>query len=189
MAVGHSRPQLRRRGFIRDVLETVVLIGAIYALVNLATARFIVDGSSMEPNFETGQFIIVSRMNYLFGEPDYGDIIVFHYPGDVTQDYIKRVIGLPGDTVEMQDGRVFVNGVQLEEPYIKEQDCRSRCGDNTWTLGPDEFFVMGDNRNSSSDSRSSSVGPIGREYIVGEAVVRYWPPTDWGIVHRIRYPG
>lgn len=181
-----NRPKLRQRGFLYEIVETVLLIAAIYALVNLATARFIVDGPSMQPSFETGQFLIVSRVNYLLGNPDYGDIIVFHYPNDPQDDYIKRVIGLPGDTIEIRAANVYVNGEALDEPYILE-DCReSMCRDETWQLDNDEYFVMGDNRNHSSDSRR--FGPVERKYIVGEALIRYWPPRDWGIVERFRFP-
>lgn len=183
------RPKLHRRGFARELLDTVVLIGAIYALVNLASVRFIVEGPSMQPNFETGQFLIVSRINYLLGEPQRGDIVVFHPPGkqDDEPPYIKRVIGLPGDTVELRDSRVYVNGRELFEPYINEPCIPARCDDQTWELGPDEYFVMGDNRNHSSDSRAFD--PIPRSSIIGEAMIRYWPPQDWGIVSQIAYPG
>lgn len=181
-----NRPKLRQRGFMREVIETLVLIAAIYALVNLATARFIVEGPSMQPSFETGQFLIVSRVHYLLDRPTYGDIIVFHYPNDPQDDYIKRVIGLPGDVVEIRDTAVYVNGEPLDEPYILE-DCReSMCRDNRWELDDDEYFVMGDNRNHSSDSRR--FGPVERQYIVGEALLRYWPPRDWAIVERFRFP-
>jgi signal peptidase I len=183
------RPKLHRRSFARELIDTIVLIGAIYALVNLASVRFIVEGPSMQPNFETGQFLIVSRLNYLLGEPERGDIVVFHPPGRPADEppYIKRVIGLPGETVQIRDTRVFINGEPLDEPYINEPCIPARCEDQTWELGPDEFFVMGDNRNHSSDSRSFS--EIHRNEMIGEAVVRYWPPQDWGIVSRIAYPG
>lgn len=182
----NARPRLQRRGFFREVIETLLLIAAIYALVNLATARFIIEGPSMQPNFETGQFLIVSRMDYLFGEPQPGDIVVFHYPNNPQEDYIKRVIGLPGDTVEIRNTLVYVNGEQLEEPYINEPCRETRCRDNEWVLGPDEFFVMGDNRNHSSDSRA--FGPVERQFLVGEALVRYWPPTQIGLVRKINFP-
>jgi signal peptidase I len=181
------RPSIRRWDALREIVELVVLICAIYALVNLATVRFIVQGPSMQPTFYTGQFLIVSRVNYLLGNPQRGDIVVFHYPGNPDEDYIKRVIGLPGDLVEIREQHVYVNGVQLNEPYINEDCTQDMCSSNTWELGPDEYFVMGDNRNHSSDSRR--FGPVNRRYIVGEVLIRYWPPSDWGIVHQIGFPG
>ncbi len=182
-----TRPQLKRRGLFREFIETIVLIGAIYALVNLATARFIVDGASMQPNFATGQFLIVSRANYLFGQPEYGDIVVFHAPPSPEDDYIKRVVGLPGDTVNIEGGIVYVNGEPWDEPYIDDDSTQCRGGTCQWTLAEDEYFVMGDNRNSSSDSRS--FGPVNRQFIVGEALVRYWPPNKWGFVEKLNYSG
>jgi signal peptidase I len=182
------RPRLHRRGFLRELIDTVVLIGAIYALVNLASVRFIVEGPSMQPNFETGQFLIVSRINYLLGEPERGDIVVFHPPGKPADEppYIKRVVGLPGETVALLDAQVYINGLELSEPYLNEPCIPARCEDQTWELGPDEYFVMGDNRNHSSDSRS--FGPIKHDTIIGEALVRYWPPQYWGIVSQLAYP-
>ncbi|NWF69338.1 MAG: signal peptidase I [Chloroflexi bacterium] len=180
------RPAIRRWDALREVVELVVLICAIYALVNLSTVRFIVQGPSMEPNFETGQFLIVSRVNYLLGDPQRGDIVVFHYPGNPDEDYIKRVIGLPGDVIEFRGQQVYVNGQLLNEPYINEACSEDMCADRRWELGPDEYFVMGDNRNRSSDSRR--FGPVPRTFIVGEVLIRYWPPEDWGIVHQIAYP-
>ncbi|MBC7813235.1 MAG: signal peptidase I [Burkholderiales bacterium] len=171
---------------MREIIDTLVLIAAIYSLVNLASARFIVQGPSMQPNFHTGEFLIVSRLNYLLDQPQRGDIVVFHYPGNPEEDYIKRVIGLPGDTVEIRDTLVYVNDVQLDEPYINEPCEPGRCRDDVWTLGPDEYFVMGDNRNHSSDSRA--FGTVNRQFIVGEALVRYWPPSEWGLVTHIAYP-
>lgn len=182
------RPRLQRWGGLREILDLIVLIGAIYALVNLATVRFVVQGPSMQPNFHDGQFLIISRINYLIGDPERGDVIVFHYPGDTEQDYIKRVIGVPGDTVEIRDTLVYVNGEQLNEPYINEPCDPGHCPDGQWELGDEQYFVMGDNRNRSSDSRSISVGLVSRDYIVGEVLIRYWPPEDWGIVNRIAYP-
>lgn len=177
------RPRLQARSVgqtVRDIAETIVLVAVIYTLVNLASARFVVDGASMRPNFETGEFLIVSRVNYLLSEPQRGDVVVFHFPGNLQEDYIKRVIGVPGDQIEIRDTQVYVNGDLLNEPYINEPCDPSHCPDESWTLGADEFLVMGDNRNHSSDSRG--FGPIPRRVIVGEALLRYWPPQDWGIV-------
>jgi signal peptidase I len=165
---------------LREIGETIALIAVIYTLVNLASARFIVDGPSMQPNFKTGQFVLVSRVNYLLGEPQRGDVVVFKFPGNPQEDYIKRVIGTPGDTVEIRSALVYVNGVQLDEPYINEPCLPSHCVDNVWKLGADEYFVMGDNRNHSSDSRA--FGVVKRNLIIGEALLRYWPPQYWGIV-------
>jgi signal peptidase I len=183
-----KRPTLRLRTFSREVLETVLLIGAIYALVNLASVRFIVEGPSMQPNFYTGQVLMVSRVNYLLSEPQRGEIIVFNPPNQPPDEppYIKRIIGLPNETVEIRDTKVYINGVELYEPYINEPCEPSRCQNRTWVLGPDEYFVMGDNRNHSSDSRSFN--QIKRDQIIGEALIRYWPPSDWGIVSHVRYP-
>jgi signal peptidase I len=183
------RPTLHRRSFLRETIETLVLIGAIYALVNLASVRFIVEGPSMQPNFHTGQVLVVSRVNYLLGDPARGDIVVFNPPNNPPDEppYIKRVIGLPGDTVEIRDTKVYVNGFLLEEPYINEPCDANHCRDKVWQLGPNEYFMMGDNRNHSSDSRGFST-PVTRDHIIGEALIRYWPPQDWGVVNRIQYP-
>ncbi len=174
------RPQLRRSNVIRDFFDLLLLIGTIYVLVNLSTVRFVVRGQSMEPTFSEDQYLIVSRVNYLLGDPQQGDIVVFHYPNNPDEDYIKRVIGVPGDTVEIRDTQVYVNGELLQEDYINEACTPTRCSDEVWQLGTDEYFVMGDNRNHSQDSRR--FGAVRREYIVGEVFVRYWPPSDWGLL-------
>ncbi len=182
------RPRLRQRGFIYEIIETLFLIAAIYALVDLASVRFYVDGPSMEPSFFTGQRIIVSRVSYLWGEPERGDIIVFESPDDPQADppLIKRLIGLPGDTVEVRDTLVYVNGAPLDEPYFVNAPCSaSNCPDNSWQLGPDQYFVMGDNRNRSRDSRR--FGPVSRQHLIGEALIRYWPPADWGAIEHYKF--
>ncbi|RMG71896.1 MAG: signal peptidase I [Chloroflexi bacterium] len=176
------RPNLQRLKALKEFLDILLWVGAIYALVNLATVRFVVQGASMEPTFQNDQLLIVSRLNYVFGNPQRGDIIVFHFPGDTTQDYIKRVIGLPGETVEIRDTHVYINGEQLIEPYINEPCDPYHCPDRSWMLGDDEYFVMGDNRNHSSDSRSDTVGLISRQYIVGEVLLRYWPLSDFRLI-------
>jgi len=172
----------RQHSLWRDVIEIVLLIVTIYTLVNLATARAVVEGQSMQPNFYTGQLVIVNRFAYYFLEPQRGDVIVLHDPKDPSQDFIKRVVGLPNETVQIQGGRVYINGVELDEPYIAEF-CRAGC-DGTWTLKSDEYFVLGDNRSNSFDSHS--FGPIARSLIVGQAWIRYWPPQDVGM---IQHPG
>ena len=182
------RPRLFRLSATRELIDIVILVVAIYALVNLATVRFIVHGPSMQPNFHDNEYLIVSRLSYTLGEPERGDIVVFHYPGNIIEDYIKRVIALPGDTVEIQDNHIYVNGEVLTEGYLNEPCLPNRCRDQALReLGPDEYWVMGDNRNHSRDSRE--FGPILRDTIVGEVLFRYWPPSDWGVVNRIDYSG
>jgi signal peptidase I len=178
-ALDLPRPKLKRWGLLGDALELIVWIALVYALVNLASVRFVVKGASMEPTFHDGQYLIVSRMNYLFTSPKQGDVIVFHYPNNTEEDYIKRIIGVPGDVVEIRDTLVYVNDRALDEPYIKEPCRPSNCSDLVTTLGENQYFVMGDNRNNSRDSRSFGAIEIG--HIVGEVLVRYWPPEDWGI--------
>ena len=172
------------RSFSRELIETILLIAAIYAFVNLATARFVVDGHSMLPNFDTDQFIIVSRLSFILGDPQRGDVVVFHYPAQPDRDFIKRVIGLPGDTVTILEGRVYINGELLDEPYI-ENFCRGKSCDGEWEIGSDQFFVLGDNRGASKDSQD--FGPVDRKYLVGRAFLRYWPPEDWGLIEHWNY--
>jgi signal peptidase I len=181
------QPSIRRgNSVIRELIETLLLIVAIYAFVNLATARFVVDGHSMLPNFTTNQFIIVSRLSYIIGEPQRGDVVVFHYPLQSDRDFIKRIIGLPGETVTILEGRVYVNGRLLDEPYI-ENFCRAKSCDGEWVVPAEHFFVLGDNRGASKDSQD--FGPVHRKYIVGRAFVRYWPPSDWGLIQHWKFDG
>ena len=162
--------------FLIDLLETLVLSVLLFLGINTISARIRVDGSSMEPSLHTGEFVIVNRLSYRFGEVERGDVVVFHYPGDPEQEYIKRVIGLPGDNVRITEGSVYVNGNPLEEPYIA---ARPRYN-GTWDIPDDQLFVLGDNRNNSSDSHN--FGPIPEENVIGEAFFIYWPPTNWGLI-------
>jgi signal peptidase I len=111
-----QRPELFR--MIVDILETIVLSVLLFAGINTISARIRVDGYSMQPTLETGEFVIVSKLAYRLGSPKYGDVIVFHYPRDPKQEYIKRVIGLPGDHVQIKNGQVFVNEQLIDEPYV-----------------------------------------------------------------------
>ncbi len=181
-----QRLQARKeKSYLVELLEAVLLVVGVYVAVNLLTARFVVEGPSMQPSLQTGQFLIVDRTSYLFGEPAYGDLIVFHYPQNPTDDYVKRVVGLPGDTVTFEAGQLYVNRAEVREPYINEPCHPQRCEEGTWSLGEDEFFVLGDNRNYSQDSRA--FGPVPRHLIVGEAWLRYWPPSDWRAVRQLGY--
>jgi signal peptidase I len=180
-----ARPRLRRQALIRDMLEPTLLVILIYTVVNLATARYFIIGPSMRPQFSQGQVLVVSKLSYLLRAPERGDIVVFYPPNNAPDPLIKRLIGVPGDTVEFRAGQLYVNDVLWQEPYLQEV-CAQNCQDNLWLLGDDEYFLMGDNRNNSHDSRAFGVVP--RSHIVGEAIVRYWPLPDVGIVSRIGFP-
>ena len=167
--------------FIRDILETLVLAILLFVVINAVSARIRVDGSSMVPTLNNGQFVMVNRLAYNLGEfitgkVQRGDVVVFHYPRDPEQEYIKRIIGLPGDVVEMTGGHVYVNGEQLIEPYIAA-DARN---EGQWTVPAGHIFVLGDNRNNSQDSRS--FGYVSMQNVVGKAIFIYWPPPDWSLV-------
>jgi signal peptidase I len=169
----------KRSGFMRfviDVVETLVLSIVLFAAINTVSARIRVDGASMEPTLQSGEFVIVNKLAYFFGEPDVGDIIVFHFPRDPDQEYIKRVIGLPGDKIEVKDGEVFVNGILLEEEYIAAPPVYTASLD----VPADSLFVLGDNRNNSSDSHNWGSVPL--DFVIGKATFIYWPPTEWGIL-------
>jgi len=172
----------KRSGFLRfvvDIVETLILSVILFAAINAVSARIRVDGASMEPTLQSGEFVIVNKLAYVIGQPKTGDVIVFHFPRDPEQEYIKRVIGLPGDQVVIQEGRVTVNGQLLEEEYI----AASPVYEATLDVPSDSLFVLGDNRNNSSDSHSW--GPVPVEYVVGKAVLIYWPPTEWGMISQI----
>ncbi len=183
-----TRPKLRQRSLIYEIVETIVLIVAIYALVDLASVRFYVDGPSMESTFFTGQRVIVSRVNFLIGEPERGEIVVFESPDrpGIDPPLIKRLIGMPGEVVEVRNQQVYINDQLMNESYINEPCSVSSCPDDRWQLAADEYFVMGDNRNRSRDSRR--FGPVKHEHLIGEALVRYWPPQNWNLLYKFRFP-
>jgi signal peptidase I len=174
-------PKLRLPRFFDELLRTILFVIVVTVLFDMAIPRSLVDGRSMQPTFEDSERLIVSRVNYLLTTPDRGDIIVFNSVDKFDPDVmlIKRVIGLPGDHVQIMNRRVYVNGIPIDEPYILEE-CNSRCSDNEWFLGDGEYFVMGDNRNNSSDSRRFGTVPIG--HIVGRVVFRYWPIDRIGLI-------
>lgn len=139
-------------------------------LFNVTTARFLVEGSSMEPTFHKGQRLIINRLAYLSSPPQRGDLIVFQYPGNATDEYIKRIIGIPGDTIVTEGDHVQLNGVLLVEPYISlEPGSQGRPG--RWIVPADSYFVMGDNRGHSSDSRTWGMLP--KSDIIGKVWLPY----------------
>jgi len=162
--------------FARDLVETIALAVLLYIGINAISARVRVDGFSMRPTLDDGEFVLVNRMSYRFGAIERGDIIVFNYPANPDQELIKRVIGLPGDQVTINNGQVALNGYILSEPYIADAPQY----DGEWRVPDNYLFVLGDNRNNSSDSHAWGMLPI--ENIVGKAIVIYWPPKMWEII-------
>ncbi len=160
-------------GFLKETLFTFVLALSLYLVINALTARVRVLGYSMVPTFQGGEYVLVWRLAYLSRLPERGDIVVFRDINGGTQEYIKRVIGLPGEEVLIQNGQVFINGEPLEEPYILERPRYQ----GYWQVPPGHVFVLGDNRNHSTDSHV--FGPIPLERIIGKAVLVYWPPQAW----------
>jgi signal peptidase I len=177
-----------------ETLEVVALAILMFLAVRAVGQNFIVDGESMHPTFENNQLLIVNRLAYLsvdldwlpgvdgdawepFGQPDTGDVIVFAFPGDLSRDFIKRVVATEGQTVAIQNGVVIVDGVPLDEPYLTggwDGDLPAQ------TVPEGMLFVMGDNRDNSFDSRSW--GPLDESLIVGRADIRYWPFDQIGMV-------
>lgn len=209
-AIKFKRPRLNSRGrLLKDVVEVILLVITIYTGVNLATARAIVEGNSMQPNFATGQLIIVNRFAYFYSQPQRGDVIVLHNPANRCReviknrnlislpflnqespsvgcdDLIKRIMALPGETIQIIEGKVYINGTLLAEPYLAQENlCDSGC-DKSYQLGADEYLVLGDNRRNSYDGHS--FGPIKRDLIVGQAWVRYWPLKDARMIPHPQY--
>ncbi len=185
-SAGGERISLARafggRSLVREILETVLLTAVLFLVINTVTGRSQVNGSSMEPTLHNGQYLIISKITYWIHPPERGDIIVLHPPNNFGEDYIKRIVGLPGERIEVRDGKVWVEGVALDEPYIASAPNYP----GTWTLGEEEYLVLGDNRNDSSDSHSW--GPLEEESIVGKAWLSYWPPGHWGIVKHRAFP-
>ena len=176
-----SRPTTAQgSSLFREIVETLLLTVVIFVLVNAITGRFRIDGSSMEPNLHDGEYVIVNRVVYRLQAPQRGDVVVFQREGK--REFIKRIIGLPGETVEVKGSRVLVNGVALTEPYIAQPNAYSM---EPRKIDPDEYFVLGDNRNNSSDSHNWGTIPL--SVIDGKAWITYWPPKSWGVVQNRSY--
>jgi signal peptidase I len=152
--------------FMRQVVETIALTLLMLLLISFAVQSFRTDGGSMKPSFHSGEYVLVNKLLYLFRQPQRGDVIVFHYPLDPQEVFIKRIIGIPGDVVQTTITAVVVDGRVLHEPYISTP---LNYAIHTWKLGPNQYFVMGDNRGNSLDSRIW--GPLDRSYIIGEVAV------------------
>ncbi|MFD2171394.1 signal peptidase I [Tumebacillus lipolyticus] len=166
----------KKKSFGREAWEwgRSLLIAFLLALLirQFAFAIFMVDGHSMVPTLDDKERLVVNKMVYRFHAPEYNDIVVFQYPEDTTKDFIKRVIGLPGDKIEIRDYKVFRNGEELNEEYIAEP---TATGGGEFVVPEDTIFVLGDNRNASKDSRDSLVGYVPYDLVIGRAEFVWWP--------------
>ncbi len=194
-----SIPQRQASGLsmVWEIVQVFLLALLMVMIIRNFGQNFRIDGISMEPNFHNGQFLIVNRFAYCPGlhleipiinarlwdktwcvrVPQRGDVVIFEYPRDLSRDFIKRVIALPGETVEIRQGKVYVDGQLVPEPFGPNPGSYSA---PPVTVGPDEVYVMGDNRNNSSDSHIW--GPLPLKNIIGKAVASYWPPRYWSVV-------
>lgn len=178
-----------------DLAETVTIGASFFLIVYLFFMQpHQVNGRSMFPTFNSGDYLLTNKVSYRVGDPKRGDVVVFHAPPEASCptgtgcDFIKRILAVPGDTIALHDNAFYVNGEKVNESYIPE-DFKTLPGKfidgRTVTMGPDEYFVSGDNREYSSDSRVW--GPVTKADIVGKAFLRYWPVKDWGWVEEVQY--
>ena len=173
-----EQPRSRSKSALREFAETILFTLLVYLVVRtFLFENYRVVGSSMESTLQNDQFLMVNKLLYRLQEPQRGDIVVFRDPRADDRKLIKRLIGMPGETVEVQGGAVIVNGVTLDEPYI---DAPGRYSRQPTQLTDGEYFVLGDNRNNSSDSHSW--GALPDDNIVGKAWLSYWPPAQWGVI-------
>lgn len=171
------------RRTVGEFLRLALIAAAIALPIRYFIAQpFVVDGASMEPNFHNGQYLVIDELSYLLREPARGEVVVFRFPGNPKVHYIKRIVGLPGETIEIRSGAIFIlsqshpDGFRLAEPYLPA-DIRIS-GNFRFTLRDREYVVLGDNRLESSDSRSWGV--LDQKFVTGRAIFRAWPPTAFG---------
>lgn len=181
-----DREENKNTSLGREILSWVLDIGIVLVAVLLITTfvfqKTNVIGQSMEPTLHNGDHVIIDKISYRFVNPKQYDIIVFPYKKNPSQNYIKRIIGLPGDEVNIIDGEVYVNGTKLDERFDIINDDKLGNREFPLIVPEGEYFVMGDNRNNSSDSRYTDVGTIGKKDIIGKAGLRIWPLKDIGFV-------
>lgn len=178
---------MKIKQILKEVISTILYIAVVLAvtwlIITFVGQRTQVNGSSMEPTLSDHDNLIVDKISYRFKDPERFDIIVFPFQYEEDVYYIKRIIGMPGETVFIDlDGTIYIDGEALQESYGREVMLSPGRAGEPITLGEDEYFVLGDNRNNSSDSRDPSVGNIHRDRIVGKAWVRIWPFHKFGVL-------
>ncbi len=168
---------------LRDIGITILIALAVFCLLRVSLQGYMVRGSCMLPGIEDQDWVMVSKAAYFFSTPHHGDVVILQPPFETDHPYIKRVIALPGDTIEVKDGKVYLNGILLTEPYIAESP---RYILPAQEIPEDEYFVLGDNRNNAQDSHVW--GSVPRENIIGKVWFIYWPPKHWQVVGGYNYP-
>ena len=171
------------KDFISIIIYIAVVLMISYLVLTYVGQRTVVSGDSMYSTLEDGDNLIVDKLSYRFHDIERFDIIVFRFQ-DSNVHYIKRIIGLPGETVKIEDGTIYINGKVLKESYGREKMLDSGIAKDEITLGEDEYFVLGDNRNDSKDSRDPSVGKVPRSYIDGKALLRIYPFSKFGTIDK-----
>ncbi len=166
--------------FIFEIAKIVVISLAIVLPIRYYLIQpFFVKGESMSPNFANGDYLIVDEISYRLESPQRGDTIIFKFPHDPSQYYIKRIIGLPNESVEIKNGKIYIDGIWLNESQYLDYNLQTS-GEAKVVLGSDEYYVLGDNRQASYDSRAW--GPLKKGFIIGKAAFRGWPVTSAGII-------
>ena len=164
------------------IVYIAIILGVTYLIITYVGQRTRVSGDSMESTLHSGDNLIVDKLSYHFREPERYEIIVFPYRYEENTFYIKRIVGLPGDRLQIKDGYLYIDGERAEENYGLERMNKGGIAESEIVLGDDEYFVLGDNRNGSSDSRDPSVGILKREEIIGRAWLRIWPLKNAGVI-------
>ena len=176
----------KKPGMLREIfgflLYVIIVVGITFIIITFVGQRTYVSGSSMESTLSHGDNLIVDKLTYRFSTPKRFDIIVYPFRYEENVYYIKRIIGLPGETIQIKDGQIYVDGEILEESYGREVMKSAGLAADPITLGDDEYFVLGDNRNDSTDSRDPNVRLIHKDEIIGRAWIRIWPLNKLGVL-------
>ncbi|MCD7818732.1 MAG: signal peptidase I [Lachnospiraceae bacterium] len=181
-----KKDEAKKKSIVREaiswILYFILICCVAYVLVNYVGEYTEVRGESMYPALNDGDQLIVDMISYRFTDPQRYDVVVFPFQYQEDTYYIKRIIGLPGETVQIIDGLVYINGEELDDPYGSELIKNAGLASSEIVLGEQEYFVLGDNRNDSTDSREPSVGNISRDEIIGKALLRVWPIRSFGLI-------